>query len=51
MIHRPDSEYYRGRERAEREAAQQATCAEAKRVHEKLASAYAELWVQARAGS
>ena len=41
---REDSaDYYRARERAERAAAQGATCPEARRAHEELAQAYARL--------
>ena len=37
------ADYYRARERAERTAAQCATCPEARRAHEELAQAYARL--------
>jgi predicted kinase len=36
-------EYYRARERAERKAAEQAQCLEARAAHEQLAQAYAEM--------
>jgi hypothetical protein len=37
------AEYYRARERAERAAAKEAACPEARRAHEELAIAYARL--------
>lgn len=37
-----DYDYYRARERMEREAASNAACAEARRAHEELARAYSE---------
>ena len=43
-----DMEYYRGRERAEREAASSALCPEARRAHEELARAYGELIAASR---
>ena len=36
-------EYYQGRERAERAAAEAATCPHAKRVHQQLAEHYQEI--------
>jgi hypothetical protein len=39
------AEYYRTRERAERAAAKQAACPEARRAHQELAQAYAQLAV------
>ena len=42
-------EYFRGRERVEREAARNATCDEARRSHEQLAAEYAALIEQAEA--
>lgn len=46
---RTDStEYYAARERAERMAAKNATCPEARRVHEEMARAYAQLAESAR---
>ena len=41
------SEYYRARERAERKAAEDAQCPEARRAHEELAQAYALLTANA----
>lgn len=37
------AEYYRARERAERAAAKEAACPEARRAHQELAQAYARL--------
>jgi len=37
------AEYYRTRERAERAAAKTASCPEARRAHQELAQAYADL--------
>lgn len=48
MMQTGSNEYYRARERAEREAADIATCAEARRIHLELAEAYARLAIQAR---
>ena len=42
MTRADSNEYYRHRERAERLAADNAACPEARRIHEKLAQAYAE---------
>ena len=43
MMHTNPSDYYRARERAERKAAKEAQCPEARRAHEELALAYAKL--------
>jgi hypothetical protein len=37
------AEYYRARERAERAAAKEAACPQARRAHQELAQAYARL--------
>ncbi|NUS99881.1 MAG: hypothetical protein HOP96_02755 [Sphingomonas sp.] len=37
------ADYYRNREQAEREAAQNATCPQARRAHKQMANAYARL--------
>jgi hypothetical protein len=37
------ADYYRARERAERKAAAEAVCPQARRAHEELAQAYAQL--------
>jgi hypothetical protein len=43
MVQTDSSEYYRGRELAERQAAKEAQCPQARRVHEEMANAYARL--------
>ena len=43
------AEYYRARERAERTAAKNASCPEARRAHQELAQAYARLIDTSRA--
>jgi hypothetical protein len=43
MMQQNPAEYYRARERAERTAAKNANCPEARRAHEELAQAYARL--------
>jgi hypothetical protein len=43
MMKQDTIEYYRRRERAEREAARTAACEEARSAHEEMASAYAQL--------
>jgi hypothetical protein len=47
MMQMSSFEYYRARERAERKAAEEAQCPQARRVHEELALAYARLSVPA----
>ena len=42
-MHEETSEYYRARERAERAAAEGATCPQARRAHQELAQAYSQL--------
>ena len=43
MVSRDSLEYFERRERAERAAAKNATCSEARRVHQELAQHYAAL--------
>lgn len=38
-----DTQFHQARERAERRAAKQATCVEARRIHQELAQAHARL--------
>jgi len=47
MMQMGSSDYYRARERAERRAAEQAQCPEARRAHEEMARAYARLGIEA----
>ena len=43
MMQENSADYYRARERAERAAAKEAACPEARRAHQELAQAYARL--------